>query len=832
MFLVALSTLPITIFGSVEFVLDTCFIFVKRILKSIFQAVALLLVFIVFITIFAPHIVIFYLHDCKGFTECPELLALKTRKSRYRYLFELAVENLQPISDYFLDMYYRHLFRVAFREFLFQTGLAAFRTAFRTMNIIEEFFQSRVGDLRIIFDSGASTNLIFNVLPRDNVVGKRDLNLAAGEKSSGDITLSGEILVPKDIQKKCTEQLISMGRYSWRCGPVIMDGDKCDLFLRNKDGSLTLLYSLPVVNNCPVMTSAQAQHVRELQRAAMDWSTFSQTQEAVVEDDYSPSLPLLDREIPEFDSLFRQGAFHGYEEMFTHFVPSELASCWDDAFTSNPDSPALSFLFGLAVLRREQTEAAQSISDMAAQASSVFHNHPTNVGGSPNEEPSVNPTLAKDTSVHSMDDVSTKESDQLGPHVHRTETPLTFTFSEAVTSTLKLKHGVNPNATKAPQGKTSSADKLKFYRSTKGAWVIWGDVHKASHEGFEHSVYTWVYHCSRLQPKNPTKPRLDEIETVELNFPIKDNTGSAACAGLRHCLECLGIWTDDAKQKVNFYFESEGENSLDAKLVEEYIVACHGHHHFSVPYRHPAKEFAVKNLLTKIRAQLDRAALPATAWPAVARALNEEACSKVKDRPYPNRTFLKGYTSEMVGRSVNAFVPGLKRGSVDGKQVPAILLNSAPRDRVWIIHATDKELGFRCTQVQWSQVSFSKTEDWVFSVDQLSNLRLLKYMHAKLQSRLIAKKPKEKPHKRGITCKRCIRLRDRGDEDDVEDAHPVKGHDCDQGCNYMAYDCFTDVEFSTDVHRFCPMAAIIEEIVSNKEPSFHTVDLGHGGSDG
>ena len=829
---VALITSPLRTFDLIEFVVDSVFIFVKRVLKCIFETLILIFIFLFTATLIFPHIAVFYLHDCYNVSECPEVLELKTRKSAYRYLLELACESFQPVWNYFWELYYRHMFRVAFREFLLYSGLATFQTWLRVFGIAEDLFIHGLEELRIIFDSGASTNLIFHLLPKDVVAGKRDLNLAAGEKSSGDVTHSGEILMPPSMQKKCNEQLISMGRYSWRCGPVTMDGDSCYVFLRDKDGSCNLLYTLPVVNNCPRLTREQAQHLRELQRAALDWGSFWQTQEMVVEDDFSPSLALLDRYSELFDKHYYDGAFQGHEELFDNFLPSDIASCWDGANEISSSSPVTYFLFELALLRREQLEATPSISDTVSQLSSVSQNiYPTNVGGLPIEAPRANPTWAeREESVHSSDLDDILGSDQPESHVHRTEDPLTLTFSEAVTSVLKLKHGVNPNAMKSPQTQTSLQEKLKFYRSTKGAWVIWGDVHFSSHKGYDSSASTWVYHCSRLQPKNPQKPTLDEIETVELNFPIKENTGQMACAGLRHCLECLGIWTDNAKTKVNFYFETEGENSLDAKLVEEYVISCHGHHHFSVPYRHPAKEFAVKNLLSKIRHQLEKASLPASAWPAVARAINEEACAKIKDRPYPNRTFLKGYTADMVGRSVNAFVPGLKRGSVDSKQVPAILLNSAPRDRVWIIHATDKELGFRHTAVQWSQVSFSQTEDWVFTSDHLSNLRLLKYMKAPFQSRLIAKTKKERP--RTLTCKRCVRLHNRGDENDCEDDHPVKGHTCDGGCNYFGYDCFTDVEFSEDVHHFCPMAAVLQEILEYKEPSFHAVDLGHGGSDG
>ena len=829
--LIQVVAAPKTLFEAFEFIVDTCFNFAKRIVKCILETIVLLFLLGILVTVIAPRFVLFYLHTCWHIDECPELMELRSRKAIYYYILELCIDAVRPIWELFWEMYYQYLLRRAFSDLLSAVGFAGVqvlvtKAGFRSLGIAEDFFITQLRELRIIFDSGASTNLIFDTLPGDPVVGPKDLNLAAGEKSTGHITVSGEVLMPIAVKKKCSEQLISMGRYSWRCGKVVMWGGTCQIFICNKDGSQTLLYTLPLVNNCPMMTDKQAQHVRELQRAALSGEGFQQLGEDGIEFEFSPSLALLDKTSELFDAYYFEEAFSGHEELFEHFLPSELAFHWEEAKLYFVSSPVTTFLFQLALLRREQIECNQSISD-AASITASFH---SNVGGFPDCEPSADPTSAKVSSTRSHEqresDVETEESDQLSPHYSRVETPLSLTF-EKVTA-VKLKHGSNPNAMKAPQGKTPLQDKLKFYKSTKGAWVIWGDVHKSSQLGFDSSEYTWVYHCSRLQPKNPTKPKLDEIETVELNFPMRDNTGQMACAGLRHCLECLGIWTDNAKQKINFYFESEDENSLDAKLVEEYILSCHGSHHFSVPYRHPAKEFAVKNLLTKIRSQLDQASLPASAWPAVARALNEQACSGIKDRPYPNRTFLKGYTADMVGRSVNVFVPGLKRGSVDNKQVPSILLNSAPRDRVWIIHATDKELGFRCTQVQWAQVSFSETEKWVFETDQLNNLRLLKYMKAKFQPTLLAKKKiKDTVLPRTVTCPRCIRLEKKGEEKDCEHEHPVKGHHCDKGCHYNSYDCFTNPEFSTEVHRFCPMACILEEVLTHKRQSTNEQDLHH-----
>lgn len=839
----ALST-PSMILDVVENALDSSCDFILRLIKCIVKFIFLSTVAMLMFLLIAPTSFLYAMHFCFSPDMIPDIKDLRTRRAIYDYVIDVAVENatnvLGPVIQKVQEIYAQHLGRKLVFDLVYE-GIKslAWQSAFmaRSFSVdgAENVFIASRSIVRIIFDSGASTNLVFDPLRGDAVVGPRKLNLAAGETSTGNVTVSGEVLLPDHLKGKCTEELISMGRFALHCGKVIWQGKTCDLYSRDIHGNEKLLFKLPVVNCCPMMTEEQARLVRVMQRAALSLGTFAHADDGSVElIEFSPSLALFDETCEIFDKAHTEGEFLKHEALLYHFQPHELREQWQEA-----NRKVVPFLCQLLILHQEQTTVLNSILETGtvanASKSTGSTSDPASVGGSPTNvrATSANPTSVEKT-VRSQDTVSdNQEPDQLNESWYsRSELPLDFKFSDSLPSTCKVKVGVNPNATKSPQGKTDLNEKLRFYRSTKGAWVIWGDVHFSSHKGYDGSTACWVFHCSRLKAKNPSKPSLEEIETCELNFPIRENTGQAACTAIRHCLECLGIWTDDSKQKVNFYFESEGENSLDSKLVEEYILSCHGHHHFSVPYRHPAKEFAVKNLLSKVRAQLERSSMPPVAWPAVVRAVNEENASKIKDRVYQNRTFLKGFETSMVGRYVQAFVPGLKRGSVDSKQVPALLLHSAPRDRVWIIHATEKDLGYRCTSVQWSQVSFPTNQDWVFTSEQLENLKLLKYMKQPFQTRIVSKL--KKPTK--LTCPRCIRLHKRGDKQDVENDFTIKGHTCDNGCNYIAYDCFTNLEFADTarLHDTCPMAEVLHRVLVSGEKfaaNLSKVDFAHEKAD-
>ena len=141
----------------------------------------------------------------------------------------------------------------------------------------------------------------------------------------------------------------------------------------------------------------------------------------------------------------------------------------------------------------------------------------------------------------------------------------------------------------------------------------------------------------------------------------------------------------------------------------------------------------------------------AAAWPAVARAQTEEALQGF-DTPYKNMTFQAGYSSKHVGRLGYAVVPGLKRRSVEAKPVPVLILDCGSRNRIHVIHGTDKELGFRLTAIDYGNVC-QMTDEYVFD-KYVENLSVMRYMQKPLEQRLIAKTKDELP--RILKCNRCI----------------------------------------------------------------------------
>ena len=784
----------------------------------------------------APQVLLFSFYQCLLPLECPSEIRNLSRQESRKYIvdsaFEKSFEFLDPIFHHLFEKYMFYTAKRRTIDFVLDAITSAAYYSLKSFDVAEDFFLGNIRSLRIIFDSGASTNLVFYHLPNDPVVGPRTLNLAAGETSSGNISMSGEISLSKQLVEsgKCTEELISMGRYAMTCGAVWWAGPTCNLYTRTQDGNWKLLYELPVERNCPVMTPEQALFVRELQRMSLTGQSFKSsdatqpTEENQFE--FSGSVAILNKYSESFEYFYQEGRFNNSLDIFNNFSPEDLYEVWQIAESPTDYIDKLQTLF-------ERREAVVNFSNSEAHHSPPGTTHAAQEPNSnrqvPNAGESANPVgkEQRDRSKRVQFEI-----DHLRAQFSGLETPDTFSLyplpksshTDNVDFGHGLKEGPNPNANKAPQRRTDLAQKLKFYRDTKGAWVIWGDIHFSSVEGFDGSHYTWVYHCSRLKAANPSKPKLEEIENVELCYPVKENNAVTACSGLRHCLESLGIWSDDAKTKVNFYFESEVEKgTIDTVVFNDFLLAAHGSHHTSIPYRHPAKEFAVKNLLLKIRSQIANSSMPTSSWSAIARALSEQACSKISGKPYPNRTFEKGYSVDLVGKLVYAHVPGLGARSVDDRQTPAILLNSAPRNRVYIIHATEKDLGFRCTSVDWSQISFPEHKPWVFEAEQIDNLKIKKYMKVPFQSRLISKSKSELPAK--VTCKRCLRLKGRGDARDHENDNLVRGHALDKGCNYMSYDCFSNVEFAPDVAFFdeCPLAHMFSKI-NEFSDSFSSVE--------
>ena len=823
-------------------VVDEMFILIKSFVYNIFtfafQVLFIGLFFAITMFLFVPKLTLHTYYGClSDIDQCDGEYDFETNTEYYMYLFNniwnMLCDVFEPAVDFVFQKYVDFRLRVQFSDFLGEAATAFVKLGFRTLSVAEEIPQFTLSGIkqavRIIFDSGASTNLVFYPLPNDLIVGPRKLNLAAGMTSEGNLTRSGEVTLPSELvdSGKVKEELISMGRFALRGGKIVWEGPNCDLYLRNQyTGALDFLFRLQIENSCPMMTQEQAQTIRELQRAEITGLPHYSVSQVEETDEFSPSLVYLHQTDSAFDEFYKMGRFQGNEHLLGQASPTFTQAAWKAA----KSAPVSFFLQQLRVHCAEQDAWQQSILDMAASldgsrasASTPTTRQRSSAGESASSANAVEHGHSSSAQDNEISYLSQQLSDSLDP----TELSFRPVFPrhakasamanddfghgpQFAQSRRQPKSGPNPNAQKAPQGKTTAEEKLKFYRSTKGAWVIWADVHYCTHEGFDNSIAIWVYHCSRLKPKNPAKPKIEEIETVELCYPIREKSdGPTACSGLRYVLESLGIWTDLAETKNNFFFESEVENVLESKIFKDYLLACHDSHHESVPYRHPAKEYVIRNLLLKIRSHLQKSSLPLSAWPAIARGFSEEACKDIANKPYPNRTFSLGYKVEDLGKLVYAHVPGLKHKSIDNKQVPAVLLNSSARNRVYIIHAIDETIGFRYTSVEWTQISFPVVPQWAFET-KTENLRLQRFMKAPFKSKLVAKK--DRPRRLG--CSRCVRLNNRGDRAGAEHDQDVKGHTGDRGCNYQIVDCFSDLIFEPGVNYFsdCPMAEIITKM--------------------
>ena len=762
--------------------------------------------------------------------DCPAELLWMGRFESYNFIFEelqsYAHLFYERVLEHFLISQSKHTFRhvvtQSIAQLVFHIGVGYFRTFSIADDDILDFMTGECSPLRIIFDSGASTNLVFKPLAGDTVRGKRKLNLACGQTSEGALTQSGEVLLPDAVVG--AEELISMGRYALHCGRVVWEGSLCELYIRDQSQQLKLLYTLDVERNCPVLTPEQSNFIRELQRSKIN-GVSARSVIAPSDDsegfEHSFSLLWLNFYMPSFEYFYQQGYFDSAHDLMSQFSPAELLSEWEKAAGPLPFLTALE----TSVLAAKERENKGANSRSSAASSKADHLQKS--GSVESDGLSFSEGLDESSLNFSFIDMPR------GAGKSDPETPLLGTVSEGTvehnvafsqsTDLSKVKVGKRPNAQKAPQKKTPVEDKHKFYKNTKGKWVIFGDIHFASVTGFDQSRACWVFHCSRLKTdRSGNSKKLKrgdlEIETVEINYPIRENTSTTACAALRHALETLGIWSDNAQTKKNFYFHSEVETVTSSVMFDEYLLACHGSHHTSIPYRHPAREVSVKTLLSAIRLQLETSHLPLTAWPAIARAISQKNAVQLNsERVYPNKTFANGYSADMVGRLAYAYVPGTFPRSVQSKQIPVLVLDSAPRNRVNIIHSTEKELGFRYTSVEFSQITFPKEVTWVFESVMDDNLSLRKYMQQPFETRLILKTDGDIPKGKKITCKRCVRLEKQCAKTGKrvnEDGFLKKGHTCDKGCRYMKYDCFSKehLELAANCFQDCPMALIMERI--------------------
>ena len=183
-------------------------------------------------------------------TDCPIEIQTMSRTEARTQIFDSvwlkSKQTLEPWFERFFQTLFYHQAKTTFTEMAAKLVGSAVATAvgsgMRCFDIADDLFLGRnnVVDnlIKIIFDSGASTNLVFSPLKGDAILGERQLNLAAGGKSKGQITSSGEIVLPPDIVEKnqCREELVSMGRFAETCGGVNWEGAKCNLYTRTPEG--------------------------------------------------------------------------------------------------------------------------------------------------------------------------------------------------------------------------------------------------------------------------------------------------------------------------------------------------------------------------------------------------------------------------------------------------------------------------------------------------------------------------------------------------------------------------------------------------------------------
>ena len=637
--------------------------------------------------------------------------------------------------------------------------------SFRVFSVEEEVRESMRSACRVVrrvLDSGASTNLIANLLPGDKLMGEKTIRLALGKFESSTTTLFNDV-----YSSGVDEELISMGKFCYAGGKVDWHEERCSIFAPDTSGNLQFWFDLEIEKFCPVLTEQQALAIRRFQRTFSQKDNYLLKKTATVSDPIPTSVLIFHEYSPSFEHFYDRGDFsvEAMDFMSTR-DPAEIFDGWKQSATPNQ------FLLFLATLARGAFERGGDLS-----------------------HGSTNPFEAE-------------KEDAIARN-------FSFFRQESLGA-------VNIQNRKSPQKKTSFKDKRDFYEKLGSSWCIFGDVHFSSHTSFDGCKYIWCYHCSRFVKETKT------IQVVEITFPVEASTAESACKGLRFCLEQLGEWAERVEGRKTFFFESETENVCDSEEFQSFLLSLKGSHHMSVPYRHPGKEATVRNCLERTRAQLNTSNLPITAWSSITRAITQSKVHEAKllTEVYKNKTFDKGYLPEYVGRICNVgsvHLPGATR-SLNSKVVPAILLDSAARNRVHVIHATGTALGYRYTQVEYDNVEI--TDTWAFG-KEMHDLKIRRYMQHPFESKLVAKPNKVLPRK--LSCKRCIRLDGKPDiGPDAESGQRQRGHTCDQGCNYQCMDCFSqDIEFSVDPNPTDPFSKLffdpdvgnIERFCSHSEPS-------------
>ena len=607
----------------------------------------------------------------------------------------------------------------------------------------EDFGLMDSGDGRRVLDSGATTNLVKNLLPNDWLVASQKMCLALGQTKEAAISFWGDVIGGD-------QELISMGKFVHFGGRVLWDSPKvCELYIPGESSTWEKLFDVSIEKYCPLLTSEQALSIRQFIRAAESKESYIQQFQSKKKQHFSSACICLGVESPSFEHFCSVGFFDAHSDAILALDQVTLRELWQ-----NTDSPH-AFLDKVAVAASFERggESFNLFSNASNNRSKRLRNR---VPDQPNDE-----------------NVVDADSEQL----------------------FNIEVGPRPDAAKAPQQKTPLAERLSFYQQCgENVWVIFGDVHSCSVRGFTNEEKIWCYHCSRLIVKeNEDGSKEPKIQTVLINVPIHTHDGQSACSSLRFVLQRLGIWAT----KTPFFFESENEGAVGSELFQEWLLlTARGFQHFSIPFRHPWKEVTVRICVSRVRKQLGKSKLPHSAWPSIVRAQTEEnlhtlaqSAPEVASSPYQNKTFDRGYSAEWVGRMGLVNAPALKIKSVQLKQIPCLVLHSEGRQRVYVVHSTDKDLGFRYTSVDIRELTWPSEEiEWAFSED-IENLRTRRFMHQKFENKILLKPKGHLP--RTLACKRCLRLSNHGTQLDEEN-HPTKGHTCGVGCNYQNYHCFSE----------------------------------------
>ena len=273
-----LCTIPIRI-GSI---IDALFMMIRNGVLYLYKLCVIFITSMLLFTLCLPQIVVFCINDCVRPENCPEEIRGLSHAEYLTYIFNISAQNMSIITNPLFiileSMYSKFLLRQFTANLISSISTWGVQIAFRSLTLAEDFLSTSPNLIRIIFDSGASTNLVFYPLKGDMIVGSRKLNLAAGQTSTGNITVSGEVTLPQSILESatCTEELISMGRFAKNCGRVVWEGSTCDLYTRDDSGALQLLYKLEIERNCPIMSELQAKTIRELQRAKLMGQGFNE----------------------------------------------------------------------------------------------------------------------------------------------------------------------------------------------------------------------------------------------------------------------------------------------------------------------------------------------------------------------------------------------------------------------------------------------------------------------------------------------------------------------------------------------------------------------------